>query len=450
MTSEAPHTEISLGGKRFASAISKKELHRIYDADTPPPDRDTILGKMGPLQSIFTAFVENERHVKPLDDQILRSHFARCGDSQQSIEELSAILYDLAPGNRQIGYRQVITLTELLQEQVAANLKKNGSPADLVEHDHAFGSGGDLCKTIHATTTAAIVVAPEVRICKTGTLNVTSHHGSSQVMDALGYNDKEFDNARVNEQLERFGFAFVSLSTLGFPYSDNLREARRRLWNDADHKLRQKFQKQTMTWQEVVRSTQIPLDIFKIISPNAQVLSPRHHCTGVCHPSMLPYVLGIYLHFGTEGMIVYSYDGIDEIANASTNMTPNAPNTVMIKVEPDRILISEFAPEDLGLRRATMDEIEEKEDLAVDTDIIWHILNGEEQGAKRDFILANAGMIIAANRPIVGMTDDDLVGQIQGGIDIARKLINDGTSARTFHALLRWRQEQQAPAASKS
>jgi anthranilate phosphoribosyltransferase len=83
-------------------------------------------------------------------------------------------------------------------------------------------------------------------------------------------------------------------------------------------------------------------------------------------------------------------------------------------------------------------QIEEQADITDEANAFERILKGEEHGPKRDFIVANAGMLIAAHKPIKGIDNDDLTGQIRGGIDIARDLIDSGQSAENFNNLLKW------------
>lgn len=413
--------------------IDKHDLALLYD-NAPASKRD-ILEQLGPLRSTFARFIDSEQTLAPLAQTELLALFDACSEADRSADELLPILRKLAPGNGQVGSRQVNQLIDHLRIRVMGFLSERGHQLDLVPHDHAFGSGGDFWKTGHATTGAAIVVAPLVTICKTGTTNVTSHHGSYQAMAEIGYDDSHLDSSRLNQQLTSYGYAFVSLASLGFPYSDVLKIARRRLWDEAMGTLQTQWQSCDHDWQTIVRTTDIPLDIFKIVSPNAQVLNPMHHSTGVCHLSMIPYVIGIYLHLGSSGIIVHSYDGIDEVANASSDCAENAANNLLIKVESERVIIAEFAPEALGLARARLREIEEEELLSDDVATLWRIINGAERGPKRDFVVANAAMLLLASRRL-DAGEGDLVSQLRAEVGIAEQLIDSGRSYENFKQLL--------------
>jgi anthranilate phosphoribosyltransferase len=299
---------------------------------------------------------------------------------------------------------------------------------------------------MHATTSASIVAAPLVTICKTGTTNVTSHHGSYQAMRELGYNQIEVNPAHLKNLLVKYNFAFVSLAALGFPYSDALKEARKKLWAKNLSEVNRRYRPEKNNWQEVVKNLDIHLDIdiFKIVAPNAQVLNPVHHSTGVCHLGMIPYVIGIYLHLGNAGMIYHCYDGIDEVSNASVNVSRDVPNNLIVKVDSESITIAEFSPEDIGLERVSMEEIKEEKDLKDEINIFWQIISGEKEylKSKRDFIVANAALLLVTGNKVPNL-DGNIVNQLRAGVDLAQYLIDSGKSRDNFsHLLLELRNSQ--------
>jgi anthranilate phosphoribosyltransferase len=413
--------------------IPKEDVQRLYSRASRARKHE-VLSQLGPLEDVFAHFVENEERVAPLAHRDLITCFNTFFDSACDVATLVKVLKTLAPGNGQIGFRQVLVLVDELRKRVARFIENQETKLDLVPHDHAFGSGGDFSKTLHATTAAAILVAPRLRICKTGTTNVTALHGSSQAMEALGYDSPAFNVQAVNAQLIQYGFAFVALGSLGFPYSPALRAARKMLWEEATTLLQAQSRPGEPDWQRVFRDTSIPLDLLKIVSPNAQVLHPRHHSTGVAHLRMLPYVLGIYLHLGSEGIIVHGYDGIDEFSTASSDPSDTAPVNVLVKVEQDQVVLLEIAPEDLGLRRAPLAAIGETA-LSQETETFWQILTGAERGPRRDFVVANGALLLVAGEQVPA-DGYDLLDQLHAGVRIAERLIDSGVAAQNFQRLL--------------
>lgn len=419
---------------RYTSILRKQELQALY-TEGPMEKKQGVLKRLGPLQHAFTLFLAYQQQLQPMNNSELAELFDACSDPQRSADELVEVLHALAPGNGRIGFEQVNFLADHLRARVANFLsQRNYDFRELIAHDHVFGSGGDFCKTIHASTAAAILAAPRVPICKTGTTNVTSFHGSAQAMLEFGYGSRALSVASLNSELSHFGFAFVPLSALGFPYSESLKAARGRLWHAAKDLLVEQCGIGERGWQEAMRNTAIPLDIFKIVSPNAQVLHPTHHSTGVCHLSMIPYVLSLYLHLHSQGIIVYSYDGIDEFATASSNPDPNTYNNLIIWVRADDIVFLECSPEDIGFPRATLSEIQEEENLSVTNNDIWQIISGKEKGAKRDFLVANAALLLVAAQQT--SPSSDLLDQLKEAVQIVENLIDSGRTGENFHRLL--------------
>ncbi|MDZ8237610.1 MAG: hypothetical protein RMZ69_10635 [Nostoc sp. ChiQUE01a] len=421
---------------KFIANISKQDFRLLYSEGFLSEKRK-IWKQMGFLGQVFEHFSEVENSNESINNTELIELFNTCSDHSKTIEELTETLRKLSPGNGRIGFNQVNFLVDYLRKKVWKYLQEKQCNINLVPHDHAFGSGGDFIKTMHATTNACIIVAPIITICKTGTGNITSPHGSAQAMIELGYNHIQFNPLSLKELLVRYNFAFVSLANLGFPYSDKLREARKQLWQQNLMEIYRRYEITKENWQEILKKTDIPIDIFKIVAPNAQVLNPVHHSTGVCHLGMIPYVLGIYLHLGSKGIIYHCYDGIDEISNACVNPLKDIPNNLIIKVDSENITIAEFSSEDIGLEIADIEEIKGEQELKEETNIYWEILFGEKQEfkSKRDFLVANAGLLLVAGEKVPNL-HEDIVSQLKTGVKIAEYLIDSGKSAENLRQLL--------------
>ena len=392
------------------------------------------------LKSVFVRAFALEQRLNPISDSDLIHRFIACGDGSQSPQAILDILHFLAPGNGRVGMRQIEKLVDYLRQHVSSVLHSNRStPTQLPCHVNAFGAGGDLVKTLHATTMSTIVAAPLVTICKIGTVNVTSMHGSQHVINKIGYPLDLTIDEHLIEMVKHFGFAFIPLATLGIQFADSRRIASKKMWDQAVAEVYKTATPSDANWQEAVQALDIPLDIFKIVVPNSQPLNPTHHVTAVCHLKMLPYVLGVFLYLGTNGMILHSLDGIDEISNASSNPDPAVPNNLVVKVESDRILIEEFGPEDIGLRRVPLREIED-ELLADEADLFWRILRGEERGPKRDFVVANAAALLVAADKIPNAGSVTM--QLRQAVKLVEQLVDSGESHRNFQALLAYLNER--------
>ncbi len=431
----------SLHTDRYTSVVQRQDLQALF-VEASLKGKEGVLQDLGPLEHVFTLFLEYEKQLEPLSEGELTELFDSCSDSERSAEDLRDVLHRLAPGNGRIGHRQVNVLTDHLRKRIATFARKANHPFhQLLAHDHVFGSGGDFCKTIHASTAAAILAAPLIKICKTGTTNVTSYHGSAQAMLEFGYDTTKLSVERINHELKDFGFAFIPLSTLGFPYSQALKEARGYLWHEAREQLTNVCEIGAPGWQAAMRETAIPLDIFKIVSPNAQVLHPQHHSTGICHLSMLPYVLSLYLHLNSQGIIVYSYDGIDEFSTASSNPDPRNKNNLLIWVRSNEIIITECGPEDLGFARTRLQDIAEEEDLSATNDDLWQIITGKMRGPKRDFLVANAALLLVAAEH-VPISRGGMLERLRQAAQLIEEKIDSGQTGENFQRVLEAHRER--------
>ena len=145
-------------------------------------------------------------------------------------------------------------------------------------------------------------------------------------------------------------------------------------------------------------------------------------------------MLSLYLHLNSQGIIVHNYDTIDEISNASSDLSYNTPNNLIIQVDADSIRITECSPEDLGFARASLDDISEEEDLNTINNDFWRIIAGEERGPKRDFIVVNAATLLVAGYQIP--SSDSCVEQLRPAIKIVEDLIDSHRSEQNFCQLL--------------
>ncbi len=407
-------------------SLNTRDVLRWY-AGPSGPDLTRTFTLFAPLVRAFECFAANERALEPYSHADLSTRFDALSHPDNDAERLLQVLHELAPGGVRVGFKEVNFLVELVRHRVRAFLLSQGSSLELSEHHHAFGSGGDYCKTSHATTPACLVAASVIPICKTGTSQVTSKHGSEQTATQLGCAFESYDHTLVNQKLATAGFSYLPLSTLGFPYSAKLTQARRDLWLENVERVRQNMS-MNGGFGEALQNTPVTIDILKIISPNAQVLGPRFHTTGVSHVSMIPYVLGAYLHLGSEGLIVHSYDGIDELSNASEG---TGANNVVIEVKRDHITIAEFGPEDVGLRRNGLDSIGELDSPHEEAAAARAIIEGREHGPRRDFIALNtAAIFVAGQRSRVQNTS--LVSRLKRALHYAFDLIDSGQAARTL------------------
>ncbi|MEM9952769.1 MAG: hypothetical protein AAF846_14270 [Chloroflexota bacterium] len=401
------------------------KVAQVYSDETSISDKTIVVKEMGPLATTMQKFLENEATLKPIDSADMFTQFD-CLASSDSIPEIMRAMNSLSPGNGQIGYRQVIALVHYLRRIVTTEITKRFGDFILPEHSHVFGSGGDFLKTLHASTAASIICSPLVKTLKTGTINVTSEHGSQHLVGALNITSPYQNMDEVTEILEATGFAFLGLGDLGFPYSSQLRAVRQEFWQVANLKIQETY-KRTNNWRQAVNSTSIPIDVLKVVSPNSVILNPSKHSTGVHHISLIPYVLAIYIELEIEGMIAYGFDGIDELSTASlTHSGDEKPNNLIIVVSKDYIHIESFSSSTLNIPLVDYNEIREEKSIEIEAKNLEKILSGKLKGAKRDFLVANAALHLFASEALPQNADDvDVMTVLSNNVNRINNLIDN-------------------------
>jgi anthranilate phosphoribosyltransferase len=403
----------------------REKLQKLYTSNNEQ-EKQTIAQGLDPLETTFLNFLQKEVQTQPYQKKQLINLFEAC-TQKTTPQEIEIALKQLAPGNGHVGMNEIIILVEYLRQKIHRFTQENNfSTTDLLPHDHVFGSGGDFQKTIHASTYASILAAPLIPICKTGTTQVTAKHGSLNAIQALGYQPGELNLKHTNQQLKNAHFAFISLGSLGFPYSPQLRTARKTIWQEATSALQTEYKKREKTWKNVLKTTDVIMDIFKIISPNAQVLNPQHHTTGVPHLSMLPYVLGIYLHLNTTGCIIHAYSGIDELSTTSLEQG-DEPTNLLLHLTPHTVTLFEFSPQDLGLKPIKNEDIAES-DIITDTQQFLRLIQTGEPTPIKEFLTLNAAVLLLARQD----SSTNIQIRLTEGMKEITQLINNQTAYKNY------------------
>lgn len=253
------------------------------------------------------------------------------------------------------------------------------------------GTGGDARGTFNISTVAAIVTAAAgARVAKHGNRAVSSACGSADVLAALGVNI-DLDAAAMSDVLQRVGISFLFAPRL-HPAMSAVAAVRRELG---------------------VRT------IFNVLGPLTNPAFARRQVLGVFSRALVERVAGVLAALGTEhSLVVHSEDGLDEIS-------VSAP-TFVCEVRAGEVRSFELTPEDLELRRQSLDELAGG-DAQANAAIARSILRGEASGARHDVVVANAGAALY----VAGAA-----GSIREGIAAAGAAIADGRAAAKLEALI--------------
>jgi len=242
------------------------------------------------------------------------------------------------------------------------------------------GTGGDGTNTFNVSTTVAFVIsACGVKVAKHGNRSVSSMCGSADVLEKLGVN-LEITPEAVERCINRIGIGFLFAPALhgAMKYAIGPR-------------------------REIGIRT-----IFNILGPLTNPANANCQVMGVYRADLVEKMANVLQRLGCKhGFVVHGMDGMDEIT--TTN------ETLVAEVTPSGVTLSTLKPEDMGIRRCSMQDLRGG-DAAANAAIIRSILSGET-GPRRDIVLINAAYALLAA---------DKATTPRHGLEIAAEAIDSG------------------------
>jgi anthranilate phosphoribosyltransferase len=252
------------------------------------------------------------------------------------------------------------------------------------------GTGGDATATFNVSTTTAFVVAGAgLKVAKHGNRAVSSRCGSADVIEALG----------INLALTPDQVAWCILEVgIGFLFAPQLHGAMRYAIGPR---------------REIGIRT-----IFNVLGPLTNPASANVQVLGVYDPGLtepLAQVLGKL--GGKSAFVVYGEGSFDEISIVGP--------TRVSQLKDGRVSTYNIAPEDFGLKRATLEDIKGG-DVFENARIVRAVLEGEG-GPREDMVALNAAAAFIA----AGLSPD-----FAHGVKLAQKTIRSGQALKKLHDLI--------------
>ena len=248
------------------------------------------------------------------------------------------------------------------------------------------GTGGDHAGTLNVSTAAAFVVAAcGVAVAKHGNRAMTSRTGAADVLEALGV-PINHDAAAAKKYLVKPGFAF--------------------LFAPAYHP--------AMKYVAPVRKELGFRTIFNLLGPICNPARVRRQLIGIFAEEWLEPVAHVLADLGTEkAWVVHGTDGLDE-------MTTTGVTRVAV-LDQGQVSLREIAPEDAGLKRASLAAL--KGGTAEDNARAIRDVFAGAKNAFRDIVLLNAGaaLVVADKAKTIGE-----------GVALAAEGIDKGHAASAF------------------
>jgi anthranilate phosphoribosyltransferase len=292
-----------------------------------------------------------------------------------------------------VGFAQAIRAeaTPLTSEDgEAVDLSGTGRDA-LVD---TCGTGGDTSGTFNISTATALTIAGAgVRVAKHGNRSISSKCGSADVMEALGVKI-DLPSGRIASCLEQTGIAFL--------YAPAMHSAMKHV-------------------QPVRRELRLRT-VFNLLGPLTNPAHASAQVVGV-YSADLVEKLALALHeLGLQrALVVHGDDGLDEI-------TITGPSKIA-EVRDGQVRVYELAPEDVGLKRAPLEDLAGG-DAQENAAIILAILKGE-RSCRRDVVLLNAGAALVA----AGLAD-----RIGEAVPLAAYAIDSGHALQRLQLLIEFTQ----------
>jgi len=160
--------------------------------------------------------------------------------------------------------------------------------------------------------------------------------------------------------------------------------------------------------------------IFNLLGPLTNPAGARRQLMGVYAERFVASVGEALRRLGAENAwVVHGRDGLDEITTTATTKVAN--------VSPDGVRIEEYDARDLGVKRASLEDLQQADTLDAAADLFRRLLEGEE-GPARDIVLVNA----AAALMVAGACSD-----MPEGLALAKEAVDEGRAKAALEMLAR-------------
>jgi len=252
------------------------------------------------------------------------------------------------------------------------------------------GTGGDVSGSFNVSTATAFVVAGAgVRVAKHGNRSVSSQCGSADVVEALG--------VRIELSPETIGRC-IDVVGIGFLHAPLLHDA--------------------MKYVALARRQMGIRTIFNMLGPLTNPAGANVQVVGVYAAHLTELLARVLGGLGSRrALVVHGADGLDEITiTAESRIT---------ELRDGELSTYTVTPEDLGLERATLAEIQGG-DARQNSEIILGVLQSE-RGPRRDIVLLNAAAAFVAS----GRARD-----LREGVGLAAESIDSGKAFNKLERLI--------------
>ena len=254
------------------------------------------------------------------------------------------------------------------------------------------GTGGDGANSFNISTTSSLVIAAGgVAVAKHGNRAASSKSGAADVLEALGVNITAAPE-KSTELLKKIGICFL--------FAQNYHIA--------------------MKYVAPIRKELGIRTVFNVLGPLSNPAGANMELMGVYDESLVEPLAHVMAKLGVvRGMVVFGQDKLDEISMS-------APTSVC-EIKDGGFTSYVITPEQFGYSRCAKEELVGGTP-AENAEITRAILNGKEQGAKRQAVCLNAGAALY----IAGKAET-----IETGVKMAEELIDQGKAMKKLEEFVK-------------
>ncbi len=253
------------------------------------------------------------------------------------------------------------------------------------------GTGGDGSGTFNVSTTSAFVVAgANIVVAKHGNRSISSNCGSADVLEAAG--------VALDLSPEKTGICIQEVG-IGFLFAPALHGA--------------------MKYAIGPRKEIGIRTIFNILGPLTNPAGANVQVIGVFDGALTEPLADVLGKLGTKrALIVHGEGNLDELTVTGT--------TRISELKDNKVVTYNITPEEVGLKRATVKDLQGGKTAEQSALQMRAILHGEK-GPKRDMVLLNSGAALMA----AGLCED-----LKKGTEVAAKTIDSGKALSKLDKLI--------------
>lgn len=276
---------------------------------------------------------------------------------------------------------------------LARSLRDHAVKVNVADIDNLIdtcGSGGATVKTFNISTAAALVAAGAgCFVAKHGNRAITSKCGSADVLAELGV--KIDCGPELVEQC-------IRKARIGFMFAPMFHPA--------------------MKFVQPIRKSLDFTTAFNILGPLANPADVKAQVMGVPDKALMERIARALIILGIKDAMVVHSNGLDEISTMG--------KTKICLIKDGAISQTEICPSDFGMETADSRQLEGG-DIGTNTEIIRNIINGKDNGCKKDIVVLNAAAAIVT----AGLAKD-----FNEGISKAKASIANGAAADCLKKLI--------------